>query len=123
MRQGIVVCVEVCFILFSPLSAEAQWTGINFVDEFGEGMDRGAVSATVGPSSPMEFPYSDITARIFVNCDHAWMRFSDSPNLTGGDISDGSHSYALPVRIDGERRNWSIVSLRRELCRPSNSPT
>lgn len=82
---------------------------INFVNEFGERTDRGAVSATVESSRPMSFPYADATARILVDCDSAWMRFSESPNLTGGDIGDGYSIHSVTVRVDGNNAGrWRV---------------
>lgn len=97
----------------------AVWSTINFVDEFGDGRDRGAVSATVGSVRSMSFPYSDTTATIMVNCDRAWMRFSESPNLTGGSIKDGYTDYSVAVRVDERnvgrrtvRQQWGGKDLR-----------
>ena len=83
---------------------------INFVDEFGDITGRGAVSAAMGSLRPMGFPYHDVTARVFVNCDRAWIRFSDAPNLNGGDIQDGYTRYRAAVRVDGERIGSWLVS-------------
>ena len=86
-----------------------QWSMINFVNEFGERTDRGAVSATVGSIRPMSFPYADATGRIFVDCDSAWMRFSDSPNLTGGDTQSGYSIHSVTVRVDGNNAGrWRV---------------
>lgn len=85
----------------APPTPQTTWRTINFVDEFGDFNGRGAVSDSVSSRRPMSFPYSDVTARLFVDCDSAWIRFSDSPNLTDGDIASGYNSYSLPVRVDG----------------------
>ena len=96
-------------LLLVPAEAAAQWRMINFVDEFGDVTDRGAASATVSPVRPMSFPYGDTDATIFVDCDRAWIRFSDSPNLTGGSIEDGYTRYSVAIRVDGnDAGRWSV---------------
>ncbi len=79
------------------------WERINFVDEFGEISGRGARSSFASPIRRMSFPYHDIKAWIVVNCDHAWLGFSQTPNLTGGSIESGYSIYYLDIRLDGER--------------------
>lgn len=87
-----------------------QWSMINFVNEFGERTDRGAVSAAVGSIRPMSFPYADTTGQVFVDCDRAWMRFSDAPNLTGGDTRDGYSVHSVTVRVDGRNAgSWKVA--------------
>ena len=93
-----------------PEPVRTAWDTINFVDEFGDVTDVGAASDTVGPSRAVTFPYSDITSRLFVDCNRAWMRFSDAPNLTGGDISDGYTTYNVSVRVDGgSTARWRVI--------------
>lgn len=86
----------------------SDWRMINFVNEFGERTDQGAVSTEVGSVRPMSFPYGDTKARIFVDCDRAWVRFSESPNLTGGDIGDGYTRYTVAVRANGNDARWQV---------------
>ena len=96
-------------IVLGPSMGFAQWSGINFVDEFGEVTDRGARSATVEAVRTMSFPYQNTRATLFVNCNRAWMRFTDTPNLTGGDISDGYTRHMVRVRVDGRNAtNWRV---------------
>lgn len=85
------------------------WDWINFVNEWGEVSGRGAVSKSVSPDKIMGFPYHDVTARIMVSCKSAWIRFSDSPNLTGGDTESGYDVYYLKVRIDGQDSRWRAI--------------
>ena len=87
-----------------------RWSMINFVDEFGDITGRGAISADVGSLRPMAFPYHAVTAQVFVDCNRAWIRFSDAPNLNGGDIQDGYTRYRATVRVDGERIGSWLVS-------------
>ena len=82
-------------VLFIPASAWGQWNTIQFVNEFGENTDYGAASASVGPIQKMGFPYHDMKARIFVDCDRAWIRFNKSPNLTEGDTTRGRTIWSL----------------------------
>ncbi len=89
-------------------SLRSEWSMIHFVNEFGERTDQGAMSREVSPRRPMAFPYGDVTARIIVDCDRAWVRFNDSPNLTGGDIGDGYEQHAVVVRVDGEESRWPV---------------
>lgn len=98
----------------SPPPNPDRWRMINFVDEFGDTTGRGAVSVWTEPLRPMSFPYHDVQARIFVDCDDAWVRFSKEPNLVGGDIRDGYTVYDAHIRVDGEpngivdvRQSWS----------------
>lgn len=103
------IVVVVLVLLAIPSGVAAQWRTLNFVDEFGEGTDRGAQSAAVESVRPMAFPYAGTTATIFVNCTRAWVRFSESPNLTGGDINDGFTDYSVSVRLDGNNvGRWSV---------------
>ena len=91
-----------------PPEPASDWQMINFVNEFGERTGQGAVSLQVGPVRPMSFPYGDTTARIFVNCDRAWVRFSEAPNLTGGTTRDGYDVHTITVRVDGNDARWRI---------------
>ncbi len=91
-----------------PSTSPSDWQMINFVDEFGDRTGQGAMSRDVGPLRPMSFPYGSTTARIFVNCDRAWVRFNESPNLNGGDIRDGYTRYTVAVRVDGNDARWAV---------------
>ena len=71
--------IAAALVVLSAAVAEAQWSTLNFVDEFGDVADRGAASVAARPTRPMAFPYGDVTARIFVNCDRAWIRFTEAP--------------------------------------------
>ena len=102
-----------------PPTPAPQWRNLNFVDEFGEPTGRGAVSETVRSIRPMSFPYTGTDARIFVDCDSTWIRFSEAPNLTGGNIADGYTQYSVSVRVDGEdvgrwrvSQSWGDKDLR-----------
>ena len=87
-----------------------RWRMINFVDEFGDVTGRGAISVEVESIRPLDFPYNDVTAQVMVNCDRVWIRFSDTPNLTGGDIESGYTVHSLAVRIDGNNvGRWRVT--------------
>ena len=102
----------------SATTTTTDWQMINFVNEFGERTDQGTVSRTVSPRRAMSFPYGATTGRIFVDCDRAWVRFSETPNLTGGDIGDGYTRYTVTVRVDGNNarcrmsQSWGEDDLR-----------
>lgn len=99
----------IMLMVLAQSTVSAQWSGINFVDEFGEVTDRGARSATVRAAREMSFPYQDVRATLFVNCNRAWMRFTDTPNLTGGDIRDGYTHHTVRVRVDRrDAVNWRV---------------
>ena len=100
----------------SSVATDAAWHEINFVDDFGEVTGKGVVSDPVGPVRPMSSPYDDVTARIYVDCYDAWVRFSKAPNLRGGSIQDGYTRYAVTVRIEGDGktnkpRRWSATQV------------
>lgn len=84
------------------------WSMINFVDEFGERTDRGAVSRNVQADNPMDFPYADVRAQLFVDCDRSWIRFSQAPNIPGGEIQDGYKNHSVTVRVDNTRARWGV---------------
>ena len=119
MRHVSLFIFAVLLMALVPAEAGAQWSMIGFVDEFGEDTGSGARSATVKPIRSMSFPYHDVEATIFVNCNRAWIRFTEAPNLTDGDISDGYTSYNISVRLDKKdtvrwrvRQSWGDKDLR-----------
>ena len=73
------------------------WTTIDLVDEFG---DKTGTTAAISQQAgaDMAFPYGGITARLMVQCDDVWIRFSDTPNLTSN-VSrikvDDAQSYRM----------------------------
>ena len=86
--------------------AASKWQRTYFTNEWGERSGEGTKSEEVRPVERMEFPYHGVKATLFASCQNAWIRFSDSPNLTGGDIRDGYEEYRLRVRIDGRDLTW-----------------
>ena len=98
--------------LFAPQQALGQWSTISFVDAFGDTTGHGAVSPRSGSIRAMSFPYGNVTASIIVDCDQAWIRFDDSPNLVGGDFigSNGWQSYSILVRFNGGAAEQYSVS-------------
>lgn len=85
----------------SLLPKAARWSMINFVDEFGAITGRGTVSPAVRSVRPRAFPYKGTEATLIVDCDIAWIRFSQSPNLSGRAIGNGYTRHAVAVREDG----------------------
>ena len=103
------IAAVVLTLAMTPSKAAGQWRTINFVDEFGDVTDRGARSAAVSSVRQMSFPYGDTTGTIMVDCDRAWIRFSEAPNLTGGDIGNGYTRYNVAVRVDGNGvGRWTV---------------
>ena len=88
--------------------ASFTWHATYFVDEWGERSSDGATSEPAAPETPMEWPYSDVVAQVMVQCKgpETWIRFTTSPNLTGGDTKMGHNVYNLPVRLDGQTSRW-----------------
>ena len=95
--------------MLAPREVAAQWSTVNFIDEFGDSSGRGARSASVKSLRPMRSPYADTTGRIMVNCTRAWIRFSEAPNLTGGSTRDGYTVHSVTVRVDGkDAGRWDV---------------
>lgn len=95
--------IFVSMLICASQQALGQWSTISFVDAFGDTTGHGAVSPKTGSIRAMSFPYGDVTASIVVDCDQAWIRFDDSPNLVGGDFigSNGWQRYSILVRFNG----------------------
>ena len=89
-----------------PQVPKNSWSTTRFVDDWGEYSGTGARSQEKPPASPMGFPYHDVMATLFVSCRSAWIRFTDSPNLTSDDIENGYDVYRLRVRLDGRDDRW-----------------
>ncbi len=78
---------------------DSRWRSIGYRDEFGDYSGEGAISPTVNPVYIMSSPYGDVQATIYVDCNRAWVRFDDSPNLTDGVTSSGYNSYWVNARV------------------------
>ena len=85
-RRVLQFYLPTALLLAVPQQALGQWSTIDFVDAFGESTGLGAISAETGAVQTMSFPYQNVTARFVVDCDHTWIRFDTSPNLTRGDF-------------------------------------
>ena len=81
-------------------TAAAQWSLMDFTDEFGEVTDKGARSALAKPKQALGPPYSDLQARIVVDCEKVWIRFSKTPVLQWG------NPQRVAVRLDGGKRDY-----------------
>ena len=90
----------------TPPAPRSTWSNFNFVNEWGEQDGRGARSEQRPPVNRMSFPYHDVEAALYVSCSSAWIRFTDSPNLTNDDIADGYSISQLRVRLDGRDDRW-----------------
>ena len=98
-------------IALIPMPARASWTNFTFVDEWGEDANVGAGSAWTAPVAPWRL-YEDLKARLFVDgCDQAWIRFTEVPNLTGGDIGDDYTTYSIKVRINGKEVTEPMIAI------------
>ena len=91
-----------------PPKETPKWRTINLTSEFGEIASKAAVSEWAIPLRQMDFPYQDVRARIFVECDAVWFRFDDDPNLTDSEVGDGYSTHRVRYRLDGgdEIRTW-----------------
>ena len=88
-----------------------SWSTIEFVDAFGEVTGHGSVSPAIGTVQQMSFPYQSTTARIVIDCERAWIRFNESPNLVGGAYigSNGWQRHRVLLRFDsGNSLPWSV---------------
>lgn len=82
--------------------ATPSWETLTFTDEWGEPAGKGAGSRWVMPARELSFPYGRARARLMVqDCDTTYIRFTESPNLVGGDISDGYTTYPVRARWGG----------------------
>lgn len=81
------------------VAQSGEWRTITFQDEWGEPAGKGAVSPWVAPSERMSFPYGSVRGRLMVeDCRHVAIRFTESPNLLGGDTRDGYSTHRLRAR-------------------------
>ena len=92
---------------------ETQWRNTVFTDAFGEDTgDVGAYSPRVYPVPRLAWPYADRQASLFVNCDRAWVRFTDTMNLVGTDFTaTGDPSYRIRVRVDST--DYDVIGVNR----------
>ena len=91
--------------------ASFTWSTTYFVNEWGDRSGNGAKSRQLGPETPMGWPYDDVEGQVIVQCrgPMAWIRFTDSPNLTGDETRDGYSVSHLPVRLDGQATRWRVT--------------
>ena len=76
------------------------WQTLKLVDSFGDSTNNTIAASGAVLSIPrMDWPYSTRTATLFVDCDRAWIRFSDTMNLTDADYSGGQVSYPVRFRV------------------------
>ena len=111
MKRASVLAIAAVVTMLQATAMAASWTTINLIDKWGENDGYGAVSAPAKPSEPMSFPYGAVSGWIMVKCDIVWLRFDESPILTGGTLEDGYRDHVLAARIDGndvdlEIRQW-----------------
>jgi len=87
--------------------ARTAWSPIRYyTDEMTGEQSFGAYSDETGPTRAMEWPYHDVTARIYFSCDAgrnneaAWIRFSSNPNLVDTDTQSGYDVITTRIRWD-----------------------
>ena len=85
----------------------SSWSSISFrADEMTGEQSFGAHSRSVGSTQRMEWPYNDVRAQVFFQCDsgteneHAWIRFTTSPNLVGDETRSGYNLINTRIRWD-----------------------
>ena len=87
----------------------AAWRTLTFADDFGESAGVGAASGEFIPDTRMGFPYHNVRGRLMTNCQEIWVRFNESPNITGGDTKDGYDTFHLVAKLGEERLNLSAI--------------
>ena len=107
--KTMVVAFLIVVSITVPEKTNAQWSTFNFTNEWGETLDKGARSAPAKPIRPMSFTYRNLTARIYVDCENVWVRFTTAPNLVGGSNYDGHEKFNAKIRIDGKSVEEDLV--------------
>ena len=76
---------------------------------------NGIASSWTAPMDPMSFPYQGTKAVIGISCngDGAYMRFTDTPNLTDDEPQSGGYSTSrLRVKFDGNQpKRWKFSQM------------
>lgn len=91
--------------------ALVSWENFTFKDEWGNPTNTGAKSALTSPSRVPDRPYQDLRAALYVDgCEHAWVRFTGRPNLTGGDPFQGNDFFSIKARAAGEDVTEKMLS-------------
>lgn len=81
------------------IAQSGEWRTITYKDEWGEPAGKGAMSSWVAPDRRMSFPYGSVRARLMVeDCRDVFIRFTEAPNLVGGDVRDGYSAHTLRAR-------------------------
>ena len=102
------------------INAQAEWGQWSSEDPMNDTVRKGMASALTAPMKMMSFPYQDTKAILGVSCDDtgAYMRFTNSPNLSGDTTHDGYNSIRLRVRKDNDQvrgikfvQNWGSDQL------------
>ena len=115
MRSLITIAMMVLSI-----SAQAEWRQWSSEDPMNDTVRKGMASALTASMKMMSFPYQDTKAVLGVSCDDtgAYMRFTNSPNLSGDTTHDGYNSIRLRVRKDNDQvrgikfvQNWGSDQL------------
>ena len=100
--------------LKETLKEMSSWKSVSLVDTFGidcdvsSNSDSGVSSGLVFPIKRMEFPHQDVKAEIAYKCDPEiiLIRFTDVPNLVGGEILEGIKSISLDVDVNDKQQSY-----------------
>lgn len=94
--------VGITVIVATPVLA--QWSNTESKDEMTGDHSCYAMSAMVGPTEPMDFPYKDVKAWMGVGSDGEWewifLGFSEAPNLTDDVTEDGFNRIDTRIKWD-----------------------
>ncbi|MEC7120143.1 MAG: zinc ribbon domain-containing protein, partial [Pseudomonadota bacterium] len=86
----------------TPKKPASSWSITSSKDEMTGETSFFAVSESVAPTRPMDFPYSDVTAWIGVGCDGAsewaFFGFDQAPNLTGSETRSGYNLISTRIK-------------------------
>ena len=83
--------------------AVERWRTMDLTDAFGNSSAYAAQSSAATAVFAMRPPYDRVQAWLMVECDEAWIRFFQTPNLTGGILLGGRlASHRVDVLFDGE---------------------
>ena len=92
-------------LLFSTGANATVWKLHTSKDDFSGKSYSYLMSNQTKPSKPLDFPYKDLTADLYIYCrnpKNLYMRFSSDPNMVGGKIESDYTFYPGEVRIDGK---------------------
>ena len=114
MKKIIILSMMLVFTLVLTSFASDQWT----VSSISENEMTGekaiyAFSPSVGSTKKMDFPYSNVKARLSVGYDGkkpwVYIGFTESPNLLNTTIKDGYNLIDTRIKWDDELKNVTLT--------------